>query len=283
MSSQSSFPEAPAATTVLEPTFENNLRVMGRVVYGLMLRESRTRYGTSDLGYLWAVIDPAIQMGVLWLVYIVIGRIVPLPTSMPVFLVTGILPYMFWRNCTIRGGSAAAANLALLTYPQVKVFDVVIARVMLDLITLVVVTLIFVFVLRFATGQQFSSWVRDPIVLAGGVSTLFFFSLCTSIFSSSLARVWRAWPQVFSYLARPLYFTSGIFFTLESLPTNFRSLAMYNPLAHMLEWIRTGAVPGFISTLYDPLYIYTWGFILLFIGLVIDWVLRLTGHSEESH
>jgi capsular polysaccharide transport system permease protein len=283
MSSQSSFPEAPAATNVLEPTFENNLRVMARVVYGLMLRESRTRYGTSDLGYLWAVIDPAVQMGVLWLVYSIMGRLVPLPASMPVFLMTGILPYQFWRNCTIRGGSAAASNLPLLSYPQVKVYDVVIARVLLDIATIVVVTLVFVFTLRFATGQQFSSWVRDPIVLAEAVFTLMFFSFCTAVMSSSFARVWRSWPQVFSYLARPLYFTSGIFFTMESLPTSFRGLALYNPIAHILEWIRTGAIPGFISSAYSPIYVYSWAFCMLFIGLIIDWVLRLTGHSEESH
>jgi capsular polysaccharide transport system permease protein len=283
MSSQSSFPEAPAATSLQAPTFENNLEVMGRVVFGLMLRESRTRYGTSDLGYLWAVIDPAIQMAVLWLVYTMLGRSVPLPTSMPVFLVTGILPYLFWRNCTVRGGSAAAANLALLTYPQVKVFDVVIARVLLDAATIVVVTLIFVFVLRFAANQQFSTWVRDPISLAGGVFSLFFFSFCTAILSSSLARLWRPWPQVFGYLSRPLYFTSGVFFTFESLPSSIKALALYNPVAHLLEWIRTGAIPGFVSYSYSPLYVYSWAFSMLFIGLMIDWVLRLIGHSEDSH
>ena len=257
---------------------------MIRVVYGLVIRRSRTRYGASDLGYLWAVIDPAVQMGVFWLVYTLLGRVVPVPTSMPVFLVTGIMPYFFWRNCTVRGGSAAAlANLPLLTYPQVKVFDVVIARVLLDAATIVIVTLIFVFTLRFAIGQQFTSWVRDPIVLAEAIFTLFFFSFCTATFSSSLARLWHAWPQVFTYLSRPLYFTSGIFFTLNQLPTNFRGLALYNPIAHMLEWIRTGAIPGFISNLYSPMYIYTWAVCLLFIGLVIDWVLRLIGHSEESH
>jgi capsular polysaccharide transport system permease protein len=283
MSSQSSFPEAPATTNVLEPTFENNLDVMGRVVFGLMMRESRTRYGTSDLGYLWAVIDPAVQMAVLWLVYTMLGRIVPLPTTMPVFLLTGIMPYLFWRNCTTRGASAAAANLPLLTYPQVKVFDVVIARVLLDAATIVVVTLIFIFVLRFATNQQFSSWVRDPITLAEAVFSLFFFSFCTAILSSSLARMWRAWPQVFGYLSRPLYFTSGIFFTFESLPSGIKGYAQVNPVAHLLEWIRTGAVPGFISYSYSPSYVYIWAFIMLFIGLVIEWVLRLIGHSEESH
>jgi capsular polysaccharide transport system permease protein len=283
MSSESSFPDAPAATRLLEPTFENNLRVMWRVVFGLMLRESRTRYGTSDLGYLWALIDPAIQMAVFWIIFTLLGRAIPVPTSLPVFLITGILPYFFWRNCTGRGASAASANLPLLTYPQVKVFDVVVSRVLLDTATTVVVTAIFVVALRFITGQPFVSWVRVPIVLVGGIVALFYFSFCSAVLSSSLARIWHAWPQVFSYTSRPLYFTSGIFFTLQSLPSNFKALAAYNPIAHILEWIRTGAIPGFISDLYSPLFIYSFATIMLFIGLVIDWVLRMIGHSEEAH
>ena len=283
MSSQSSFPTAPASTPLLEPTFENNLRLMWQVIFGLMLRESRTRYGTSDLGYLWALIDPAVQMIVFWIIFTMMGRGVPVPTSMPEFLITAMLPYFFWRNCTVRGASAASANLPLLTYPQVKVFDVVVARVLLDAATIVVVVIVFVVALKFLLGLPFTGWLRDPIVLAEAVVTLFYFSFCSAILSSSLGRIWSQWPVVFSYASRPLYFTSGIFFTLGELPSSFKALAIYNPIAHILEWIRSGAIPGFISDLYSPLYIYSWATIMLFIGLLIDWVLRVIGHSEESH
>jgi capsular polysaccharide transport system permease protein len=71
---------------------------MGRVVYALMLRESRTRYGKSDIGYSWALIEPLLQLIILWAIYTAFGRVVPLAASMPVFLVTGILPYHFWRD-----------------------------------------------------------------------------------------------------------------------------------------------------------------------------------------
>ena len=283
MSSQSSYPVAPAAPGTLEPTFENNLRVMGRVIYGLMLRESRTRYGTSDLGYLWALIDPAMQMAVLWLIFVMLGRQPPVPATMPVFLMTAILPYFFWKNCATRGASAAASNLPLLTYPQVKVFDVVIARVLLDIATILVVTGVFVIGLRFTTGEHFTNWVRVPFVLATGVLALFYFAFCSAILTSSIGRIWRPWPQVFGYASRPLYFTSGIFFTLGGLPGNFKVFAVYNPIAHTLEWIRTGAIPGFVSTLYDPWYVLSFATVMLAVGLLIDWVLRVIGHSDESH
>ncbi|MDQ2762785.1 MAG: ABC transporter permease [Pseudomonadota bacterium] len=283
MSIESSFPAAPAAALPIRPTLVNNLTVMWRVVYALMIRESRTRYGTSDLGYLWALFDPLIQLGVFWVIFTLLQRVIPVPASLPVFLVTGILPYNFWRSCVSRGATAATSNLQLLTYPQVTVFDVIIARVLLDIATLVVVTIIFVIGLRFTTGEQFSHWQRVPILQATAVITLFYFCFCSAVFSSSLTRIWPVWPLVFGYASRPLYFATGIFFTLQSLPTGFRGLAYYLPMAHMLEWIRTASIPGFVSTSYDPWYPITFGAVILFLGLVIDWLLRLVGHTDGAH
>jgi len=282
MTSEPIFPAAPAAAPPPSPTLGNNLAVTWRVIFALMIRESRTRYGKSDLGYLWAVFDPLIQMAVLWTIFALLQRSIPVPASMPVFLMTGIMPYFFWRSCVSRGASAAGSNLQLLTYPQVKVLDIVVARVLLDAASFVVVTVIFVFGLRFFTGEPFTSWVRVPIILATAVAALFYFSFCSAVFSSSLTRVWPLWPQVFAYASRPLYFTSGIFFTLQSLPTGFRSLAGLIPMAHVLEWIRTGAIPGFISTSYSPSYVLWFGAILLFLGMVMEWGLRLIGHSDEA-
>ena len=282
MSSDSAFPAAPAPAAPASPTLGNNVAVMWRVVFALMIRESRTRYGSSDLGYLWAIIDPLIQLLVFWIIFTVLQRVIPVPASMPVFLMTGIMPYFFWRSCVGRGASAATSNLQLLTYPQVKVLDVVIARVLLDAASFVIVTVIFVIGLRFFTGEPFTSWVRVPILLATGIMALFYFSFCSAVFSSSLTRIWPLWPQVFGYASRPLYFASGIFFTLQSLPTGFRALAAIIPMAHVLEWIRTGAIPGFISTSYNPSYVIWFGSILFVFGMVLEWFLRLIGHSDES-
>lgn len=283
MSIETEFPAAPAAASPIEPTLANNFAVMTRVIYALMLRESRTRYGKTDLGYLWALIDPTIQLIVLWILFTILQRTVPVPTTMPVFLITGILPYRFWQNCVSRGATAAQANIPLLTYPQVKVLDVVMARVLLDIATFAIVTVIFVIGLRFLYGQPFTSWVRDPFILATAVCGLFFMSFSSAVFSSSLGRIWPVWPEIFGYMSRPLYFTSGVFFTLQSLPTGFRAYASLLPTANILEWIRTGAIPGFVSTSYSAWYVVSFSMVVLFMGLFIDWILRLIGHADERH
>ena len=142
-------------------------------------------------------------------------------------------------------------------------FDVDIARVLLDVATFVIVTMFFVIALRFLDNTPFTSWVRVPILLATAVVALFYMAICSAIFSSSLARIWPIWPEIFGYMSRPLYFASGIFFTLQSLPSGFRSIGVYLPTANILEWIRTGAIPGFISTSYIATYILSFSTIIL--------------------
>ncbi len=256
---------------------------MWRVIYALMIRESRTRYGKSDIGYLWALLEPLIQLLILWWVFTVLAsRVVPLSASMPVFLVTGILPYNFWRSCVARGATAATANVPLLTYPQVKVMDVVLARVLLDGATLVVVTLIFVVGLKFFAGEPFSSWIDHPLSGMMSLFALFYMTIGSAVFSCSLGRIWPAWSDFFGYLGRPLWFISGIFFTLESLPPGGRTYALYNPLAHMIEWLRSAWIPGFESSHYSVIYVLSFSTALLFIGLFINWILGVAGFADEQ-
>ena len=192
------------------------------------------------------------QLIVFWVIFTLLQR-VPAGSRVDAGLSDDRHPaLLFWRGCISRGASATAANLPLLTYPQVKVFDVVLARVLLDLATFAIVTVIIIVGLRFLYGEPFTSWVRDPFVLGDRRVALLFFSLASSIFSANLARIWPLWIDIWSYINRPLYFASGIFFTLDSLPTGFRALAAYIPMAHLLEWIRTGAIPGFVSIYLQP-------------------------------
>lgn len=279
-----------AGLSIISPDAREELRqvrvglsVMWRVIFALMLREARTRFGKSNIGYLWAVIDPLVQMLVLWGIYSVFGRHVPVATSMPVFLITGILPFNYWKGCVARGASAIGSNLPLLTYPQVRAADVVISRTLLEAATTVVVVLIFVVGLKVFYGEPFSSWVDEPAPLVAALLALFYFGISFAFFSANVARIFPAWTEIFGYFSRPLWFMSGIFFTLESLPHNARAYAAYNPIAHMLEWLRSAALPGFESTHYSPLYVLGWATCVLAIGLALDRILTWTGHTDSPH
>jgi tetratricopeptide (TPR) repeat protein len=65
-----------------------------RVVHALIIRETRTRFGDSTLGYGWALIEPLLHILMLSLVFAVLmhGR-PPIGTQFFIFYYTGIIPY----------------------------------------------------------------------------------------------------------------------------------------------------------------------------------------------
>ncbi|NNC72607.1 MAG: ABC transporter permease [Sphingomonadaceae bacterium] len=257
-----------------------SLETMYRVIHAIIIRESRTRYGNSNIGYAWALIDPLIELSVLVIAFSLLGRTGPVAAPLSVFLITGIVPFFFWRSAVGRGASAVSANLGLLTYPQVMPADIVIGRVVLDAATTFVIFLLFVIGSFFIIDVPAGMFFGDPggLLLAG--LAFFYFTLASAFFSSSLARILPIWQNVWSYMSRPIWLLSGIFFTLESLPPAAREYIYYNPIAHMIEWFRSAAIPTFESQVYDPFYPLAVATVFLLIGLVIDRILIMTGDEE---
>ena len=97
------------------PDFSRDCARQGRVIHALIIRETRTRFGDSKLGYGWALLEPILHITMLSLVFAVLmrGR-PPIGDEFFIFYFTGIIPYhMFvhtsssmssrdyeqWRRC----------------------------------------------------------------------------------------------------------------------------------------------------------------------------------------
>ena len=80
--------------------------------------------------------------------------------------------------------------------------------------------------------------------------------------------------QVVPIILRPLYFISGVFFSVEVIPSEYRPWLLWNPVLHALEIIR-GAYFTAIDTHYgDPGYLAVWVVASLALGLVTFHVYR---------
>lgn len=264
----------------LPPKLMRQFAAFGRVVHALMLREARTRFGHQRLGYLWALAEPLMYLIGLWAFYELVGRRLPVHASMPAFLLTGIFPFMAFRSSAVRGATAVKSNLPLLVHPMVQPFSIVTSRVILELVTYMVVALLFIFVLWIYFGEPLSSWTDEPLNLLVALSSLICLTFGFAVFNSSVAQVIGWWPEVIKAFGRVLFFTSGVFYTMDALPPKARTAILLNPMSHVIEWIRSAALPGFESLHFDPVYPFIWAGWLLFWGLFIDWLLRLTGHVE---
>ena len=77
------------------------LNIQLRVIFALLLRETRTTFGNSSLGYLWAILTPAVGVGLLVLIFSFASRQPPFGQSLALFFATGFLTYEFYSKLSI--------------------------------------------------------------------------------------------------------------------------------------------------------------------------------------
>lgn len=242
------------------------------VVEALVLRETRTRFGSNQLGYLWAVIEPALWIATFYALYAIAGRQGPVGMDLISFLLTGLLPYSLFSAVTTQVSQSINGNKALLFYPQVRTLDIVAARTILECVTYA--SVFFLFVLAHALFVQQWPTIDDALVtvlgfaLAAGTGAALGLVFCAlEVLTSTAGRVRGP-------LLRPLFWCSGLFYTANGLPTNMRDILLYNPMLHVIEIVRDGWFPSYQARHADPAYAIAWMLCLLVLGLLLERAVR---------
>ena len=252
-----------------------------RTIHALLLRESRTRFGQRSAGYVWALISPMILLVVMMAIFSFIARPPGAGDSLVVFFLTAILPVFLVRNGIARGAKAIRSNSVLMQYPQVNAFEVITARTLLESLTYLIVLVLFVLIMFAFFGLPFTAWVDEPLPMLQAGGALFLLCYGASFLSSQIGRMFDPWNEFTGPLGRILLLTSGLWFTFGTLPPEFLTVVQYNPLAHVVEWIRHATIREFHSELYNPWYPVSVGVVLLAIGLFIDWLYRISGYDRQ--
>ena len=93
-------------TTAAGGSFDGALRIQGRVLFALLMRESITRFGRANLGSLWLVAEPMLfTLGVATL-WGLSGLRHGSGVSPVALAVTGYSSVLMWRNAVSRCSSA---------------------------------------------------------------------------------------------------------------------------------------------------------------------------------
>lgn len=249
------------------------LQVQMRVLKALILRETMTLYGHSKLGYLWAIIEPSLMIGILWFIFMAVGRDQSLPfgIGLPVFLLSGLTPWLLFSSTISKILPAIRGNLALLSYPQVTPLDIMVARAVLDGVTKLTVCSLLLGILAMA-GQIYSIYSLQNIL--GSLALAWLLGVGVGICGAA-ASVTR--PSVTNFInscLRVLFFISGIFFNVDMLPFEIRKFMLFNPLLHVVELARSGFSPS--HTHIDISVYYPLGFVsvLLFLAFPLERMVR---------
>ena len=215
-----------------------------RVIATLTLRETRMTFGTSHVGYLWAIIQPLVSISFLVFLFYLIGRQSPYGTSLTLFFSTAILTLECYNKLSVSLMRAFSSNKSLLTYPMIKETDTLFARLLLVACTFIVINVLF-YVGLIVLGLASLPAHPEKIVMAFLCTCAIGFGIGT--LNAILYQYSQTWQHVEKIFARPLFFLSGVFYVPSLLPPEAIAVLRWNPILHLVEWTREGYYANYQS------------------------------------
>lgn len=248
-------------------TVRSHFQVQRDVIYALLLRELSSRFGKTRGGFLWVLVEPIAHLVVPIVVFgFIRQRLVP-GIEYPVFLVYGFLPFLLFKAICLQIVNGVNAGRGLLSYRQVLLMDVFIAKAMAHSM---IQAIVFIVVLTGLAMLGYDVLPPRPVELAGvlALATVLAFGLGV-VFAALTSLVPDARP-VIQVMFMPLYFVSGILFPVTRFPDEWVQWMAINPVLHIVELSRVAGVEGYVPTKYLSItYPLTLALVATVIGLML--------------
>ncbi|WOE69437.1 ABC transporter permease [Hydrogenimonas thermophila] len=240
--------------------------IFNHVVKALVIREIQARFSSQKLGYLWAIIDPMVMIVAFSLVKMLFSHSSNSGYDYPVFLAVNFLAFDLFRNISLRSMDAFSANKGLFVYKQVKPFDTLVSKTIVESLIIGIVTIIFILI---GLYFDFNMDVKDINMVIFGFLWIIAFAFGLGLFFAVIGTFYENFKKLVRIAYMPLLFVSALFYTVESLPPVARDVVLFNPLVHFIELIH-GSYFHVLDTKYvDFTYMIFWTLLPFFLGLWI--------------
>ena len=224
------------------------IREGAEYVYRLTLTQIRHSAKNYTLGVFWWFADPIINTVILFAVTVVIlgNR----TEDMAIFLLSGLVMFRFLQ--TAINGACTSLNqaIALSSRLYVPKYAFVVRDVMVELLKLLIGVVFLMVGMRFFDGSVFSAF-ETLIVIATGLT----FSLAMASLVALATAFIPDVRVVVGYVFRALFFVSGLFFSIDRVPEEWRNAFLCNPFALLVHEFRLAMIspesidPGWLGTL----------------------------------
>ena len=215
---------------------KRGLRIQINVLRALIYREFIGRASLVKFGYLGILIEPLGVMAIFLTIFTVIRtRGANEELGVLLFLITGIVIYTLFNAIAIRSMNSMDANESLFFYRQVQPIDTVYSRTIVEV---VIYSVVFIILVTIAYLIRESFIMSDFALLIVSFISISIFSMGIGIFLMIATFRYEWVKSVVQFLLRPLWFISGVFFSLNDIPQNIRPYLSWNPILQSIELAR---------------------------------------------
>ena len=199
-----------------------------QVIFHLSIMDLKLKYKGTVLGFLWSVIEPLVQLVVL---YIVFSSLRPTEESFIIYLFSGlIMIHLFSRGTTsgMNGLVTRKAILLSLNIPKI-IFPIssTITNIYMFGIELIIF-FSFIFILNIPITMTV---LFLPVILV----LLIILTMGISILISIIRLYFKDIQSLWGILTMSLIFITPVFWYVKDMPEEIKSILLLNPLATLME------------------------------------------------
>lgn len=219
----------------------------------LTTRDLKVRYSTSFLGYFWSILDPLVMAAIYWFVFTVIFQRGVGHEPYIVFLLTALLPWM-WFNGSISDATRAFQREAKLVRSTKIPRTIWVARLVLskgiEFVASIPVVAIFVIISLFTPNPAHLHWGIFLLPLAIVLQGILILGI--SLIVAPLVVFFRDLERAVKLALRFMFYASPIIYGLTDLH-RYRALEVisaFNPLSGIFSLYRSAFFPQELSWLH---------------------------------
>ncbi|MDH6299950.1 ABC transporter permease [Polynucleobacter sphagniphilus] len=222
--------------TSAKQSFWISLKIQGRVIKALFLREMISHFGRHNIGFLWMFAEPMMFSVGITILWTVTGH---KHGAMPAagFALTGYSALVAWRNCIGRTSITLSANKGLLFHRNVTVLDLALTRAIFEF-SAVSISLPFLSIIFISLGLM--EFPIDVLKILSAWILLGWFFICAgliTVFLNHKSELFHRISHVLMYLTLPL---TGVFAMVSWLPKKLQSVYLLSPMVNGVEMLRAG-------------------------------------------
>ena len=198
-----------------------------------------TRYGRNNIGFLWLFVEPMLFTLAITAFWAATRSVHGSDIPIVAFALTGYSSMMMWRNLPNRCIGALKSNKPLLYHRQVRIIDVYMARIILEIIgastSFVVLALAF-YAMDWLAPPEDALQVVERWLLLG------WFGAGPRTDDRRLFGAARDRRQAVAALFLLLFPLSGVAFIVDALPPRMQEIVLWLPMLNALGIFARGLV-----------------------------------------
>lgn len=215
----------------------SNLAIWQDVIFAIFLREIKSKFN-DRIGISWAVISPVIFIMTLSFIRGRMGGGEAHTIPVFIFMLYGMVLIQLFLTCFGACTSAIKKNKPLYAFRQVQPISSVIAVALFEYLVKVFVVLL-LFLIVYLMGMDLK--IDNLLLMFFCMTLVWLFSVGLGLIFAIAQGFVEEIGKIRELMTRPMFFISGVFFSLQDIPREYWVYLDWNPILHAIELTRYGA------------------------------------------